>query len=381
MIVYQIVILILLFFFFGMVFRNLQDYPVLPPDLVPTRPEEKLFVLIPARNEAANIEDCLKGLLNQTHSVFTLIVLDDSSEDGTDEIVLRVAAQNSRVQLIRGKPIEPGWAGKVWACSQLGEEALKQNADWLFFLDADTRAEPGLLQISLAHAQETGADMVSSFPFQVTGSFWERVVLTNLHFLITTFLPIRMIWESPIPAIVAACGQVELFSANAYRKSGGHGAIPTSFHDGLQLARKVKLQGGKVHLFDASPLISCRMYYGGKEVWKGFTRNAYEGLGSIGALTTMSLLQFALFLLPYCFLLYWLAGSLFNTLHWDAWGWVCVAQVGLISLQRFFQAKRFGHFEAILLHPLSMISLILIQWGSYVKSLQKKKVEWKGRTY
>ena len=223
--------------------------------------------------------------------------------------------------------------------------------------------------------------MVSSFPLQITGSFWERVVLTNLHFLIITFLPIRMIWESPIPSIVAACGQVELFSANSYRKSGGHGAIQNSFHDGLQLARKVKLQGGKVRLFDASPLISCRMYHGGREVWKGFTRNAYEGLGSVGALLIMSVLQLAFFLLPYCFLLFWLIGSLSHSLHWEAWGWICIAQVALISTQRLLQAKRFGHFEAILLHPLSMLSMIIIQWGSFLKSLKKSKVEWKGRTY
>ena len=205
MFIYQSLVFIALLFFCGMVFRNLKDYAVLPLDIIPPRPEEKLIVLIPARNEVENIALCLEGVLNQTLDNYSVIVLDDSSDDGTDGIVEDIVAKDLRVALMRGKPIEPGWAGKVWACSQLGEEALKRGADWLLFLDADTRAQPGLLQTALAHGQETGAGMVSAFPYQVTGSFWERVVLPNLHFFILTFLPIRMIWESPIPSIAAAC--------------------------------------------------------------------------------------------------------------------------------------------------------------------------------
>ena len=129
-----------------------------------------------------------------------------------------------------------------------------------------------------------------------------------LPFLIVTFLPVRMVWESPFPSLVAACGQFELFSAEAYRAIGGHGSIPHSFHDGLQLARRVKASGRTVRLFDGSALIACRMYAGGRAVWSGFTRNAYEGLGSVGALVTMTTLQTVLFLLPFLWLALGLGG-------------------------------------------------------------------------
>ena len=229
-------------------------------------------------------------------------MLDDGSDDGTDAIVADIANRDGRVHLLRGKPIEAGWAGKVWACQQLGEAALEQGADWLLFLDADTRAKPQLLPATLAYAQSTNAGMVSTFPYQITGTFWERVVLPMLHFLIITFLPVRMVWESKFPQLVAACGQFELFSAATYREIGGHGSIPHSFHDGLQLARRVKAAGQAVRLCDASALISCRMYEGGRAVWNGFTRNAYEGLGGFAPLVVMSGLQTVLFLLPFGFL-------------------------------------------------------------------------------
>jgi len=379
MLTYQIIVTLLLLNITALVLRNLGDY-VPPAQIAPPNPNEKLFLLIPARNEAGNIGACLEGLLAQKWRNFTLLVLDDASDDGTDGIVEDIARRDKRVSLLRGKPIEPGWAGKVWACSQLGAEAIEQGADYLLFLDADTRSHPDFLGPLLAHAQATGAGMVSGLPYQTTGTFWERVVLPMLHFLIITFLPVRMVWESPFPQLVAACGQVELFSAEAYQAVGGHAGIPRSFHDGLQLARKVKKSGRTVRLCDVSAQISCHMYTGGKEVWNGFTRNAYEGLGSVGALIVMTVLQTTLFLLPFVFLLdaLWYA----RILHiFPLWGFLCLFQILTIGIIRGLQARRFGHFESLWLHPLSIAALVLIQWASFWKSLRKSRVTWKGRVY
>ena len=381
MFIYQTVVTVLLLGFLTLVVRNLHDYAALPTPGNPPRPDEKLFILIPARNEAANIRACLEGLLAQEWQNFSLLVLDDASEDGTGGIVAEVAARDSRVCLLQGKPIPKGWAGKVWACSQLGTAALERGADWLLFLDADTRAKPGLIGVALQHAQETNAGMVSTFPYQIAGSFWERMILPMIQFLIVTFLPIRMVWESPFPQLVAACGQFELFSAPVYRSVGGHGSMPQSFHDGLQLARKIKKAGFTVRLFDGSPLMTCRMYEGGKAVWNGFTRNAYEGLGSFGALVTMTLLQGGLFLMPFVWLA-WFAGIWAfkgQTLS-PAFALVCL-QVAIIYLIRGLQARRFGHGAAVLLHPLSILALIAIQWGSFWKARRKTQIAWKGRTY
>ena len=381
MLIYQSAVMVALLAFLSLVLRNLRDYPLLPTPGTPPRPTEKLFILIPARNEAAHIGDCLREALAQDWRDFTLLVLDDGSTDGTDAIVAEIAAGDARVQLLRGKPIAAGWAGKVWACSQLGAEALSRGADYLLFLDADTRAKPALVGAALQHAQETGAGMVSAFPYQVAGSFWERVTLPMIQFLIITFLPVRMVWESPFKQLVAGCGQFELFSAEAYRAAGGHAAIPNSFHDGLQLARRTKAAGLPVRLFDAAPLMTCRMYEGGRATWNGFTRNAYEGLGSPPALFIMTALQGVLFLCPFLFWIldfgFWILGRGVSPV---AFGLI-TAQVSVIYLIRILQARRFGHFGSVWLHPLSIAALIAIQWASFWKTLRKKPVSWKGRTY
>ena len=380
MVSYQIIITAMAAAFLGMVVRNLRDYVRMPQGAVPPRPEETLCVLIPARDEAENIAECIEGWLQQKGVTLQLWVLDDGSTDGTDRIVSEIAARDPRVCLLRGEPKPVGWAGKVWACRQLGDAVSTEGAPWLLFVDADTRALPGLASAALCHAQTTTADMVSTFPYQITGTFPERVALPMLHFLIMTFLPVRMVWEAPFPQLVAACGQFELFAAEAYRAIGGHGALPNSFHDGLQLARRIKASGRRVRLFDGSDRIACRMYAGGRAVWNGFTRNAYEGLGSVGALVTMTLLQTVVFLMPFLFLLFSL-GVWFKTGTLPLWGVLCAVQVSLILLIRLLQARRFGHYESVLLHPLSIAWMVTIQWASYWKSLRKSPVVWKGRSY
>ena len=381
MLLYQIQVTVALLLFLALALRNLRDYAVPPTPGTPPRPAEKLFILIPARNEAAHIGPCLRELLAQDYRNFTLLVLDDASTDDTGAIIAEIAAEDARVQLLRGQPIEAGWAGKVWACSQLGAEALNRGADWLLFLDADTRAKPSLIGAALALAQETDAGMVSAFPYQIAGSFWERVTLPMIQFLIITFLPVRMVWESPFQQLVAGCGQFELFAAPAYRKTGGHASIPKSFHDGLQMARRTKASGLTVRLFDAAPLMTCRMYEGGRAVWNGFTRNAYEGLGSPPALVVMTAMQSALFLLPFLFWVldfgFWIAGRTVSPVILA----LVTAQIAIIYLIRFLQARRFGHLGSVWLHPLSIAALIAIQWGSFWKSLRKRPVFWKGRTY
>ncbi len=369
MFVYQAAVLLALTAFLGLVFRNLRDYQ----KPLKGHPNSRPFVSIclPARNEAHNIEACVRGLLAQDYAHFEVLVLDDCSDDDTARIVGHMAAEDPLVHLIAGKPILPGWAGKCHACAQLAQHAA---GDYLLFTDADTRAEPGLLNAALCLAEEAGADLVSAFPRQVAGSFWETVVLPMLQFLIVTLLPLRQVWESPSPALCAACGQFLLFRRESYCRAGGHEAIPGSFHDGLQLARRVKASGGTVRLFDASSLLSCRMYEGGRAVWNGFTRNAYEGLGSLNALLAMTLALGLLFLAPFGFLV-------FGLLTHASWMPICAAQAAAILVMRSAQASRFGHWLSVPLFPLSVASIIAIQWGSMWRLRFGKSTGWKGRTY
>lgn len=62
----------------------------------------KVSIVIPARNEARNIANCLSSVLDQSYSseYFEILVVDDFSEDGTVEIIRNYQRQFSNIQLI-----------------------------------------------------------------------------------------------------------------------------------------------------------------------------------------------------------------------------------------------------------------------------------------
>ena len=73
----------------------------IPPDFLP---KTKISVLIPARNEADNIENCIDSIRKQNYpsSLFEIIVIDDFSQDETAELVRNyIKNGHNNIQLIQ----------------------------------------------------------------------------------------------------------------------------------------------------------------------------------------------------------------------------------------------------------------------------------------
>ncbi len=93
--------------------------------------ESTVSIIIAARNEETNIEDCIKSILNQSYKNYYLIIADDHSDDKTAEIVQDFAEKYPNIQLIK---LPEGVYGKKNA---LRYAVSKSSADFLFFTDAD----------------------------------------------------------------------------------------------------------------------------------------------------------------------------------------------------------------------------------------------------
>lgn len=159
-------------------------------------PAPLVSVLIPARDEEATIETCLRSLQQQDYPNFEMLVLDDNSTDNTAGIVQRIASTDSRVQLIRGEPLAEGWAGKPFACYQL---ARKARGSWLLFLDADTTHAPHMLRSVLALAMNLKPSLLSGFPRQLAGSWLQKAAIPVLYFVILSWLPLWWLQRSKRP--------------------------------------------------------------------------------------------------------------------------------------------------------------------------------------
>ena len=100
---YQILVLLSLLVFLGIVLRNLIDLPCMPAGHSPSGPF--VSVLVPARNEALNIVRCIRSLLQQDYGTFEILVLDDASTDTTPELLRSLVSESGgRLRSLKGTP-------------------------------------------------------------------------------------------------------------------------------------------------------------------------------------------------------------------------------------------------------------------------------------
>jgi hypothetical protein len=350
--------------------RNLALYrppPELPGDL-PT-----VSLLIPARNEERSIGGAVGAALASRGVEFELIVLDDHSEDRTAEVVLPLTAGDPRVRLESAPPLPPGWCGKQHACLTLARLA---RHDVLAWVDADVRLAPDGLARMVAFLQKSGADLVSGFPRQETGTFLEKLVIPLIHFLLLGFLPMRRMRRTRHPGYGAGCGQLFVARRASYERIGGHAAVKTSLHDGLTLPRAFRRAGLTTDLCDATDVAVCRMYRGGAELWSGLAKNAREGLAAPRLIVPVTLLLLAGQVLPVALLAWagW-AGSP-SAVGLAAAGTAAAYYPRIDAARRFWQS-----WLGAALHPLGVVVLLTVQWYAAARALLGRPAGWKGRTY
>ncbi len=263
-----------------------------PPPLANVAPP--ITVIIPARNEEANIERCLRSLLAQDYPANRLkvLVIDDHSADDTAAIVRAIATQHPQVSLISSPPLPPRWIGKSHAC-WVGARAATPESEWLCFLDADVWAEPPLLSSAVPAALAQRLDLLSLAPRQELGSFAERLMLPCGLILLSFLQDLREV-QSRGGSTVTATGQFMLIRRDAYEAVGGHAAVFNVICEDLEFARLLKQSGRSVLLMGGDNLIATRMYTGWRTLWPGFAKNLVDTLG--GQLATLTFAPLAVIL-------------------------------------------------------------------------------------
>ena len=354
---------------------------VVPAPVAAAGAAEPVAVIVPARDESANIEPCVRSLQAQRYPPerLRIVVIDDASSDDTAAIVARLAAEDPRITLLHAPALPPGWKGKVHA-SWFGVQSLPPETPWLCFLDADMRAHPLALASALRAAQSGAIDLLTLAPQHDLRSFAERLILPCGLYLLGFSQDLTRI-QAPDSDQVVATGQFMLIRRSAYDAIGGYAIVRESICEDVDLALGLKRRGFRVLMQDGSAVLSTRMYTGWGTLWPGIAKNLIEMLG--GAPRTLAtalcavLLAWAAVLLPLLDALGCSAGR-----HAE-----CVALVpALLGAGALFGLHLAGalHFGIPwwygLIFPIGYATGACIALDS-VRWRLVGRVHWKGRTY
>lgn len=258
--------------------------------------DERVSVLVPARDEAARIGACVRALLaSRNLPDLEVLVLDDGSADGTAQVIRAAAEGDPRLQVLTGRGLARGWMGKPHACAQLAEAA---TGSVLVFVDADVVLTPDGVARSVRTLRESGLDLLSPYPRQVADGATARLVQPLLQWSWLTFLPLRAAERSPRPSLTAANGQLLLVDAAAYRGVGGHAAVRAEVVEDVALARVAKRAGLRVGLAEGSEVATCRMYDDARALRAGYGKSLWSAFGGYGGAATTSVLLWGLYVVP-----------------------------------------------------------------------------------
>ncbi len=320
----------------------------------------RISVIVPARNEADNLQELLPLLLGQTETPYEVIVVDDGSDDGTDAVAARLGAVVKKAERL-----PEGWQGKSWAC---WTGALTAKGDKLLFLDADTRPETDFLRkMNKLHMQKKG--LVTVQPHHEAPTFREQwSAFCNLVLLAGSGARSGLRWRTDGFGPCALCSKEEYFAL------GGHERIRSEILEHCALGKQFKAARMPVAAMTGKHLLAFRMYAAGwREMVQGWSKSI--GLGAGSAPLPMLLLTSI-----------WLSG-LIGAAHrlvaslGSAEAPAALALYGLAVWTVARGLRQCGTFRwyTMLLYPVFLLFFIGLFAYSLLLSYGRKKVVWKGR--
>lgn len=237
------------------------------------RPVElSVCVIVPAHNEAENIETVVRSLQEQDHAPVRFVLTLDRCTDQTAALARRAIGDDPRFGVFEVDSCPPDWTGKVhalWRTVRTVPAAM--GSDLLLFADADTRLHPACVRATAALMRERDLDLLSLHSTLTTDRWFERLVQSAASFELIRQYPIlranRQVGRRPF-----ANGQFMLFRRAAYEAIGGHAAARDELLEDIALSRRVHEHGLRGGLLLADGMLTCRMYRGWPEFRAGWKR-------------------------------------------------------------------------------------------------------------
>jgi len=329
-------------------------------------------VLIPARNEEANIERCIDSLKNQLYKNFEILILNDNSTDDTLNILNRISGEDSRVKVFDGEPLPPDWYGKPFAMYQLTKKA---QGEILLFTDADTVHTPTSIAWAVTNLIGLKADLISGYIGQIFGSIGEVITVPLMFFLTGFVIPLSVNrYVKKVHWFSAAIGQFIVIRRSVFDAIGGWETFKKKTSEDIYLCRFVKSKGYNTRFLNICDHVKCRMYNGFKLAVTGIGKNIFDFLGK------RTYLIFFLMIIVFFFLFFPFPLFIWCVITSSPWTLYMVAIVALYTLTWIFAflGMRLNWMYGFL-WPVFFLNLLYMAGWSWFRTVSGKGFLWKDR--
>lgn len=312
-------------------------------------------VLIPARNEEANLPTLLSVLQSDGVKVF---VYDDESTDDTAEIAKQYGAK-----LVLTRLLPDGWTGKNWACHQLAQAAGEDfDGDWFLFLDADVRVAPGFGEGLSRFIRKRGAavDVISGLPRVSGQGVFEPIMASWVSWLSMASNLFGVVARWGLGRNQFLDGRFMVWRGKTYLELMPHEGVRGLLAEDIAIGRLCARCKVRTEIVNLSQLASVDQGETGRS-WRTLGCTASEIAGGVGGAVVLSIAMLGM-----------------------AWGWPLLADQMLLGLGLLLASKLIT--DLIVKNPIWLFALapvsITIGALNLLQSARVRKtgsIDWKGR--
>lgn len=330
-------------------------------------------IVVPARNEADTIAQSVTSLLRQDYPAFSLVLVDDNSDDGTAEVARRVAAAlgaGEKLTIVPGAALPKDWTGKLFAVKQGIEAAEKAFAPkYLMLTDADIVHAPDTLRWLAAQAEAEQLVLTSLTARWRCENLAERVHIPAFIYYFQMLYPFAWV-NQPDHPMAGAAGGCMLVRTDALRAAGGIDVIRDALIDDCALAREMKRQG-PIWLGLTDRVQSIRPYTSWGDIRRMVARSAYAQLNYSPLMLAGTVAGLALTYLVPPFMAFFASGwaQVFGAVTWALMA---------LSFQPILRFYRLSPLWGVALPAISFLFMLYTLDSAYQYAAGKGGA-WKGR--
>ena len=363
----------------------------------PDSPLPSLTIVVPARNEEAEIEAALRSLLQLNYPQYQIVAMNDRSTDQTGAIMERLAAEPAsagKLHLIHVAELPSGWLGKVhamWLGSQKNaaqenaaqenaaqENAARRNAvqqaksDWLLFTDADCVFHPDSLRRAIHYATSTATDHLVLFPTAHMKTLGERMMISFPQTM-SSFAMRPWKVRDPKARDHIGVGAFNLIRRSAYDAIGTYEALRLEIVDDLKLGETIKKAGLRQDVVFGRDLVSLRWAVGAAGVVANLEKNLFAFLQfRIALVLAVCAVTFFLCVCPFL--------GVFLASGWAKAGFA--AAIVMIALAYTLSGRYMGNSGLLFLTcPIAAVVFNFAALQSAFLALRDGAVTWRGTKY